>query len=171
MRHEVTVDLLVEWIRRCCNRERVSAAVAGAGRAVSIDDRKPKVVPHLAVRHAAMENTTGVVEGTPSVAEFRCAEVPCAVLIAEFNEQVNGRMEIARVAASAVRLSDVVGGQRRWTDVSESRKKLTDVSRAPLVRLTSVRPFGAKRRDERIHDHRAGVNLFHGGRVARGRRP
>ena len=55
-----------------------------------------------------MNNSTGVVEGTPSVVEFRCGVVPFAVLIAEFDEQVNGRMEVARVTTSAVTLADVV---------------------------------------------------------------
>ena len=55
-----------------------------------------------------MKDTTSVVEGPPAVAEFRCGVVPFAVLIAEFDEQVNGRMEVARVAAGTVTFSDVV---------------------------------------------------------------
>ena len=47
-----------------------------ARRAVSSDDRKPEVCPHQAVRHAAMKDATGVVEGPTSVAEFRCGVVP-----------------------------------------------------------------------------------------------
>ena len=36
IRHDVLADLRIEWVCRCCNRERVSTAAAGGWRAVSV---------------------------------------------------------------------------------------------------------------------------------------
>ena len=108
MAHEVAGDLRIERVDRLARRERVRPSTPAARCIAAIDDSKPEVCPHQAVRHAAMEDATSVVEGTPSVAEFRCDVVPVAVFVAQFDEEVNGRMEVARVTTSAVTLADVV---------------------------------------------------------------